>query len=113
MLINQWLIPSFYGDIRLTSTSKTTCTLIAEKLTPREKQALGKLEPTARSRSWIKPDVFFIEGETKIEAPIGKVSLALARALEAGRQVVSALRFSDGKMEEVTESTFDTDTAAD
>lgn len=42
-----------------------------------------------------------------IKAPIGKVSIALAKALKANRQIVSAVKFSDGKMTEVVESTFD------
>ena len=107
MNIPKWLIPSFYGDIRLASTSDKTCTLIAEKLTAKERAALLVLEPRARAKGWILPDVSFVEGETMIKAPISKVSIALAKALKTNRQIVSAVKFSDGKMTEVTESTFD------
>lgn len=102
-----WLIPSFYGDIRLTSTSPKTCVLLAEKLTPRERQALAILEPKARSKGWIEATTRFLEGETKIGAPIEKISKILAAALKPGRQVVSAVRFVDGTFEEVSSATFD------
>lgn len=69
--------------------------------------ALRQLEPKTRQKGWISTDVSFVEGETKIDAPLAKVSIALAKALKVGRQVVSVVRFTDGKFEEVTEATFD------
>lgn len=111
MQVPLWLVPSFYGDIRLTATSSKTCTLLAEKLTPQERGALAVLEPKARSKGWISPESSFEQGETAIAAPIGKVSILLAKALKAERTVVSAVRFSDGKIEEVSEGTFDAEAA--
>lgn len=67
------------------------------------------LTSKARSKGWIGANVdIHVEGEHKFQAAIGKVSQALAKALKPGRKIVSAVRFTDGKIEEVTEATFDT-----
>lgn len=102
-----WLVPSFYGDIRLTSTSPKTCLLVAEKLTVRETEALRLLESKARSKGWIGPSVSFSEGEFEIAAPINRISQALAKALKPERTIISAVRFANGTIEEVTTSSFE------
>lgn len=102
-----WLVPSFYGDIRLTSTSPKTCLLVAEKLTVRETEALRLLEPKARSKGWIGPSVSFSEGEFEIAAPISRISQALAKALKPERTIVSAVKFANGTIEEVTTASFE------
>jgi len=101
-----WLVPSFYGDIRLQATSPKSCVLIAEKLTEREREALKVLEKKAKEKRWMKSGSLS-EGKTDLQAPIDKVAQALAKALKPGRKIVSAVKFISGRMEEVTEATFD------
>jgi hypothetical protein len=104
-----WYHPSFYGDIRLeamaTSGKQKMCRLVAEKLSETEKLALRQLDQMARKKGWLTYQATLINSTaTVIEAPIEKVAKALASFMKPGRKTVSAVKFTDGKMEEVVEA---------
>jgi len=101
--IPMWLIPTFYGDVKLEATSETSCVVITTDLTPTERSAIGKLEALAKKKGW---SVLFINksGTTELKAPIAKVAKALNKLLKPDRTIVSAIRFSDGTMEEIRDS---------
>jgi len=107
MDIPLWLIPSFYGDIKVTQASKGTCKLVTEKLTPRERQVLKELTPHAVKRNWIDKGQSLIVPEIELRASVTTVSKAVSRRLKPTRKVVSAVKFASGTMEEVTEAVFD------
>ncbi|APU88917.1 hypothetical protein Rctr197k_110 [Virus Rctr197k] len=103
-----WMIPSTYGDIRVLSTGPTTCKVLVEQATPEEQAALNQLLKTATKKKWLPPESTSFGTVTLLEAPIEKVSKELARALKPKKKLVSAVKFANGKMEEVTETTFAT-----
>jgi hypothetical protein len=107
MQIPVWLVPSFYGDIRLVSTGPKSCTVVTEKLTEREKEALRSLEKKAKDKRWITAKGSLLDPKTDVQAPLDKVAQALAKVLKPGRKIVSAVKFVSGRMEEITEATFD------
>lgn len=97
-------IPSFYGDIRLTPEGKTAL-IEWWKLAPGEKTALRALAKTAQDKTWlggyaIKPDEE--NGKVSLDAPLAKVKKILVKALKPGREIVSAVSFTNGKIEETT-----------
>ncbi len=101
-----WFIPSYLGDVRLRADGKRTI-LVSAQVTVAEREAIARLEVHALKKGWAKswpswgasslPDVV-------LDAPIGKVAPILAKALKPGRKIVSAIRFEDGKMVEVSEA---------
>lgn len=124
-----WYLPSFYGDIRLTSTGETSCTITVEKVTPSEQKALEALEakgyekgwfttfstPSREARGYVKGDLAappppFVGLEdgaciVTVLQPIDKIAGILSKELKPGRPLVSVVKFSDGKMEEIVTST--------
>lgn len=108
--IPHWYIPSFYGDIRLEALGKIQCRVIAEKTTVREREALKILAEVASRRGWLPkskdPAPLFSDDsvlKTTLAAPIDKVAKQLAKLLKPRRKVISAVRFQDGKIEEIFE----------
>lgn len=101
-----WMVPSFYGDLRLESTGPKECRLVVKQATMQEKAALEKLAETARKKGWVDNVQGLVDGVT-LKVPVEKAGKVLAKALKPGRKLVSAIRISGGKIEEVTEQTFE------
>lgn len=102
-----WLIPSFYGDLRLEAMAGKKCRLIVQQATVSELEALKKLQEHAVKKGWCPETTILGEGPASLlSAPIEKVAKVLAKVLKPGRETVSAIRISGGKIEEVTEATF-------
>lgn len=95
-------IPSFYGDIRLESSDVKQTRIIAERTSPQEKDALLKLAEYASKRNWIEHTLDMKnEGETLVNAPLLKVQKELVAFLKPGRTMVTAVKFTNGAVEEV------------
>jgi hypothetical protein len=99
-----WYIPSFHGDIRLTAKAPKETLVAWEKLTAAEETALRQVSaklafPGEESKT--SGDVVAASGEIVVPYPIEKVQKAIARAMKRGRQLVTAVTFSGGKVEEV------------
>lgn len=105
-------LPSFYGDVRLVSTGKKTCVVHVEQATYQEQQALAAVQNVAVKKGWISPKISLLSRETAVNAPIEKVAKLIAKALKPGKQLVSAVKFSNGKIEEVHEASFEIDELA-
>jgi hypothetical protein len=95
-----WFLPSFYGDIRLERKDKTSTVMIVEQVTEFEKQALAKFGKQATKKKWAPSSDLARDGRTTLKAPIEWVAKALAKYMKPGRQLVSVVKFSDGKMAE-------------
>lgn len=108
------LIPTFHGDIRLDKQGKKTRVRVHE-LTPSEERAMESLRSRAVStrlrNKWATAAEFLAltnsayrskDGVTIVlDAPIEKVQAVLAKALKPERKLLTAVRFSDGRVEEV------------
>jgi len=90
----KWYLPSFYGDIRLTTQGSAT-EIEWENLTPTEREALETL-----SRKW-PIGTISSKGSATLEKPIAKVENVLARAMKRGRKLLTAVTFAGGRIEEV------------
>jgi len=116
-----WYLPSFYGDIRLTSvpTLGPLTMVETEALTDQERQALMALAVKATKKEWkihspkeggaiTDLGSFLQAGGRKrtfwVDAPIGKIAPILSKAMKPGRKLLSVVKFASGKMEEVHES---------
>lgn len=113
LIIPTFYVPSFHGDIRLSSTTTKSCSVTTEKVTEQEKAALRSLRTQALKKGWLDKegdfDRLFDGGVLELHADIKKVSRAIAKALKPDRRIVSAVKFADGKMEEIVEAkTFET-----
>lgn len=108
-----WMIPSFYGDLRLEAIDPKTTRLITEKVTAKEKVALDKLQTVARKKGWIGDGETVVADYSLLNAPIDKVSGVLARVLKPDRKLVSAVRFADGEIREVTTRQYEDDNGAE
>ena len=100
-------VPSYYGDVSLTAAGERGCVLSAERITVGERAALAKLTEYARKKGWIGDGVdLSVMGTTTMTAPLERVSKVLAKALKPGRTLVTAVRFRDGRMEELAEGRY-------
>ena len=123
--IPRWYIPSLYGDVRLEADrtgEQESTVLYAQNLSPTEELAMEALrrralaEPTRIGSlrigrvPWASAEDFrpiadksYRETEVRVRlrAPIAAVQKVLAKAMKPGRRVVSAVRFTDGRVEEV------------
>ncbi len=103
----EWYLPSFYGDIKLTDKTKDKVagTLLSwEHVTPSEKKALAELHKKATSKGWadLKETEFdSSSGELLLKAKLSDVEKTISKALRPGRKLVSAVKFANGKLEEV------------
>jgi hypothetical protein len=114
----KWYLPTFYGDIRLESQAKERTMVTLHGLTPEERVAMEKLLTRAAESGITKSrwatdqeinaiDLRRTSGEQKIllQASITSVHKVLAKALKPERKKLSVVKFSGGKIEEVTEAT--------
>jgi hypothetical protein len=108
-------IPSLYGDVNLRPTGKKSCVLDAAQLSPREQRALAEVESVLHQKGWL-PEDKKLDGRLgnlcEIAAPLEKVAKLVAKALKPGRKLVTAVRFSDGKMTEIVEAPIAPETQA-
>jgi hypothetical protein len=104
----EWYLPSFYGDIKLTDRSTgddQKISLSWEHLSPSEKKALADLHDKAVRKRWVlqtEPEFSADTGNLVLSAKLGEVEKILAKALRPGRKFVSAVKFANGKLEEVS-----------
>lgn len=103
----QWWIPTFYGDVKVETIDAKHCRVIVHEATPEEQRALATLEKQALKKKWIGSGETF-NGTTLVNAPTEKVAALLAKELKPGKRVISAVKFNNGKIEEITEQTFKT-----
>ena len=89
-----WLIPSMYGDIRLTAQGDQT-EVEWEGLTPTESQALQELGRKFN----LQPSGD--QGRLVVAKPVDKVEAVLAKAMKRGRKLLSAVVFKNGRIEEI------------
>jgi len=101
--IPTWFLPSFFGDVRIEAETETSCTVITTQVTPQEREALAKLEVMAKKKGW-RDTAIAVDGRSTLRAPVEKVAKTLAKLLKPGRTVISAVKFSDGTMEEVRDA---------
>ena len=113
-----WYLPTMHGDVRLESLGRDRTRLRAFDLSPAEEEGMRMLRRHALAvgearTPWADLDAFLpvdhpsfrsAEGFTiDLGAPIAEVQGVLSRALKPGRTLVTAVLFSDGRMEEVHE----------
>ena len=102
MIIPTLYIPSFYGDLKLERIDDKHTRLIVEKASPAEKAALEQLAVLGVKKKWVGTLSEVLTQERSIfQAPLLKVQKELVGFLKPGRQMVTAVRFTDGSMEEV------------
>lgn len=119
-MVFQWFLPSMYGDIKLDKISNETTRLTLSGLSPTEKDAMQALfkrasNPSALQALWAPPSRLSTinldaleEQSVELDAPITKVQDFLQKKLKPHRKQVSAVRFSNGKVEQITEATLKT-----
>lgn len=104
-------VPSFYGDVRVFEDGPDASIVETTRVTELEKAAIAKLEAVARKKGWLDADAHVRIGtatstsNTPMRAPVHEVSKVLARVLKPKRHLVTAVKFSDGKIEELREPT--------
>jgi hypothetical protein len=109
-----WYLPTLYGDIQLKTKEPKITQVIFEKLSPQEIVAMRTLLERAEKKEWAStstlrsltlgsshPDPQTVD----LGASISDVQKVLAKPLKPGRKLVSAVRFTNGKIEEITEQT--------
>lgn len=96
-----WFIPTFFGDFRL-SMYKGKTKLKVTRATDLEKKQLCEFQAAAVSNHWVSETANFLGKETIINAPLPEVSIALATTLKPDRKLISAIKVSKDKLEEVT-----------
>ena len=106
MMIAEWLIPSYFGDVTLTSAGDKQCVLVAERVSVAERDALALLSAHARKRGWLPAAAPALASPCKADlaAPLARVAKFLARAMKPGRKLVTAVKFRDGRIEELVEA---------
>jgi hypothetical protein len=87
-------LPSFYGDIRLTAQATET-EVEWENLSPSEREAM-----TALGKKF-DVDTSTQVGKVVIARPIDKVEPVLVKAMKRGRKLLSAVVFTNGRIEEI------------
>ena len=101
-----WMIPSFYGDVRLQETDAGT-RVEYEKTTGSERAALKTLREHAIEKKWIGVgaalDLPADAGAFDLTVGIGSVQKILTHALKPDRRIVSVL-YKDGVVEEIVEA---------
>jgi hypothetical protein len=109
------LIPTFHGDIKLDKKGKEKTLLRAFQLTASEEKAMASLRARAVStklrRKWASEADFLPltnsayrgpDGvQVTLNAPIEEVTKFLAKALKPERKLLQAVKFSDGRVEEL------------
>ena len=115
----QWFLPSVYGDIKLNRVSADSTRVTLNGLSPTEKEAVRALleratTPGALRKSWATADKIgavdldsMKEQVIELDAPITKVQDFLQKKLKPHRKQISAVRFSNGHVEQLTEATLE------
>ena len=107
-----WYLPTFYGDIRLERKGDKLTLVHWDHLSPSEVEAMRLLRSHALTETWARscwatdfplPTTTGV-GTVELAASIAEVQKRLARALKPGRALVTAVRFTDGKVEEMREA---------
>lgn len=113
----QWFLPSMYGDIKLTRQGDSFTRLTLTGLAPTEKQAVRALferatKPGALRTAWAPADRFsgvdldsLGEQVVTLDAPITQVQEFLQKRLKPHRKQITAVRFSGGHIEQLSEAT--------
>lgn len=113
----QWFLPSMYGDISLARVSDSSTRLTITGLSPTEKTAMQALFKKAVTSGpltspWTTSDKISAldldskdEQTLELNASITKVQNFLQKQLKPHRKQVSAVKFSSGRVEQVTEAT--------
>lgn len=104
-----WYLPTFHGDVRLEALLPSRSRMLLERLSPTEKKAVTALLEKAAAKGWadIDPKIALTLPSIDFEAPIEHVQKVLVKALRPNRKTVSVIKIRDGKIEEITESSFD------
>lgn len=111
-MIGAWFIPAWNGDFRLVpdpDEPETHTLLTIEKPTPEERKLLGKLQAvfvekfkigssSRESRKMLEPSRFF-KTKVRISAPITDVGPIVASLCKPGPNVLTAVKFKDGRIE--------------
>lgn len=71
------------------------------RATDLEKKQLSEFKIMAVSNGWVTRSANFLEKKTIIDAPLPEVSIALANILKPDRKLISAIKVSQGELEEV------------
>ena len=100
-----WYITSFFGDIRVETIDEKSCKVIVQEATAQEKMALELLTKTAIKKKWV-PEGTVFGVNTVVQATTRRVANLIAKSLKPTRKLVSAVKFSNGKIEEISEQTF-------
>jgi len=112
-----WFLPSMYGDIKLNRVTSEVTKLTLTGLSPTEKMAVKALFEKAVKPGWQQKiwateamleevDLGSLREQTvDLNAPMSKVQDFLQRQLKPHRKQISAVRFTNGKLEELSEAT--------
>lgn len=100
-----WRVPSFYGDIALERTHDKACSVVVHDATPKERAALAALAQHGAKKKWVPAGTTFGD-RTEVKASIEDVAKVLAKAMKPGKKLVHAVKFTDGRIEEITAATF-------
>jgi hypothetical protein len=112
-----WFLPSMYGDIKLERSAASSTRLTLTGLSPTEKDAVKALfqratKPGSIRAAWASTSR--IEGidldslkeqVVELDAPISKVQEFLQKQLKPHRKQISAVRFTNGHVEQLSEAT--------
>lgn len=99
-------IPSFYGDIQLERLDDGKTRVVWFKLTPREKGALEVIRRRAIEKSWVPSAKELLMSPLVLDAKLSAVQKLVAKTLKPDRKLLSAVKFADGRMQEITEANF-------
>ena len=105
-------LPSWNGDMRLVAKNDHESTLILEKPTPQERLVVGRFLRNMSMKKYWKGDAP-AEGksydgkamEITLDAPIAKASHVLISIARPKDRTLTAVKFSDGKMEVIEGAT--------
>jgi len=112
-----WFLPSMYGDIKLNRVTSEVTKVTLTGLSPTEKMAVKALFQKAVKPGWQQKvwateamleevDLGSLREQTvDLNASMSKVQDFLQKQLKPHRKQISAVRFTNGKLEELSEAT--------
>lgn len=111
-----WYVPSWNGDFRLTpGDDADTSKLLIMAPTPHERQLIRKFLTTARKKQWTAEKLTTTEAiDTRtiaLNAPMATVGPVLVRLSKPADRTLTAVSFSDGKLEIAETNMLETVTA--
>jgi hypothetical protein len=124
---NVWYFPSTYGDIRLERLSDFCTKLVYGDLSPAELEAISLLRTAsmgprcgwATREDWdaVQFDNFQLgepqEREIEMSGPITEIGRFLRRRLRPGKPSLSVVRIGHGKLQEMSDSSYEDDVSDD